>query len=247
MTGAAIWPDDPIPATGPLAGLRVLDLTTVVMGPSATQFLGDLGADVVKLEGPEGDSLRRIGPSLHPGMGALFLQANRNKRGVVLDLKSAAGRAAAEALAARADLLVTNIRPEALRRLGLDGATLCARHPRLIYCLATGYGSDGPNAGQPVYDDLIQAGSGISGLFAAVDGAPRYAPVNLCDRIVGLHLATAALAALHHRDATGAGQFVEVPMFETMAQFVLADHMGGAAFDPPAGAMGYPRLLSRAR
>ena len=223
------WPDPPHRPAGPLAGVGVLDLTSVVMGPSATRLLAELGADVVKLEPPEGDSLRRIGPWRNPGMGPLFLQANAGKRGVVLDLKTEEGRAAA------------------LSRLELDAATMRAAHPRLIHCLAVGYGSDGPNAGQPVYDDLMQAASGIAGLFAAVDGAPRYAPVNLCDRVVGLHLAAAILAALVHRGPTGDGQAIEVPMFETMAGFVLADHLGGAAFVPPLGPMGYKRLLSRAR
>ena len=241
------WPDPPHRPNGPLAGVRVLDLTSVVMGPSATRLLAELGADVVKLEPPEGDSLRRIGPWRNPGMGPLFLQANSGKRGVVLDLKTAEGRAAALALAGLADVFVSNIRPAALSRLGLDAAAMRAAHPRLIHCLAVGYGSDGPNAGQPVYDDLMQAASGIAGLFAAVDGAPRYAPVNLCDRVVGLHVAAAILAALVHRGPTGEGQAIEVPMFETMAGFVLADHLGGEAFVPPLGPMGYKRLLSRAR
>jgi len=246
-TRHAVWPDDPIAATGPLAGVRVLDLTTVVMGPSATQLLGDFGADVVKVEAPDGDTMRRIGPFRHPGMGPLFLQANRNKRSVALDLKTPEGKAAALALALRADVLVSNVRPQGLRRLGLDDATVRAANPGIIYCAAVGYGSDGPDSGKAVYDDLMQAASGIAGLFAAVDGAPRYAPVNLCDRVVGLYLANAVTAALFHRARTGEGQFVEVPMFETMAQFVLADHLGGAAFRPPEGEMGYRRLLSRTR
>ena len=241
------WPAPALAVGGPLAGVRVLDLTTVVMGPSATRLLAELGADVVKIEAPEGDSLRRIGPWRNPGMGPLHLQANRGKRGVVLDLKTEAGRAAALALAGLADVFVSNIRPVALARLGLDAASVLPTLPGLIHCTAVGYGSDGPNAGQPVYDDLMQAASGISGLFAAVDGAPRYAPVNLCDRVVGLYLANAILAALVYRGRTGMGQAIEVPMFETMAGFVLADHLGGAAFDPPLGNMGYQRLLSRAR
>lgn len=233
--------------SGPLAGVRVLDLTTVVMGPVATQLLGDLGADVIKVETPEGDTMRAIGPFRHAGMGPLYLQNNRNKRSVVLDLKTSAGRDTLLALAGRTDVLVSNIRPQALARLGLDYATLQATHPGLIYCTAVGYGTDGPLAGQAVYDDLMQAASGIAGLFRTVDGAPRYAPVNLCDRVVGLYLAIAILGALHHRQATGEGQAVEVPMFETMAQFVLGDHIGGAVFEPPEGPMGYKRLLSRVR
>jgi len=236
----------PHPA-GPLAGVRILDLTTVVMGPFATQILGDLGADVIKVESQTGDSLRFIGPFRNPGMGPLFLQANRNKRSVVLDLKSERGREALLRLASAVDVFVYNVRPQAMQRLGLDYATISAVNPGVIFCGAVGYGSDGPDAGKAVYDDLMQAGAGIAGLFQQVDGAPRYAPVNICDRVVGLYLAIAILGALHHRQRTGEGQEIEVPMLETMAQFVLADHMGGGAFVPPLGDMGYKRLLSRTR
>jgi crotonobetainyl-CoA:carnitine CoA-transferase CaiB-like acyl-CoA transferase len=248
MTGKpVIWPDDQNPATGPLRGVRVLDLTTVVMGPSATQILGDLGADVVKVETQAGDTMRLIGPWRHTGMGPLFLQANRNKRSVVLDLKTPQGKEAIFALAKRADVLVSNVRLQGLARLGLDYESVRANNSRIIYCVAVGYGSDGPQSGKAVYDDLMQAASGIAGLFRAVDGAPRYAPVNICDRVVGLYVANAITSALYHRAMTGEGQSIEVPMFETMAQFVLADHMGGGAFVPPLGEMGYKRLLSRSR
>jgi len=241
------WATDTLPATGPLRGVKILDLTTVIMGPSATQFLGDLGADVVKIETPAGDTMRWIGPWRHAGMGPLYLWANRNKRSLAIDLKTPEGKAAAHSLAAQADIVVSNVRPQGLTRLGLDYETLAKENPKLIYCSAVGYGSDGPNAGQPVYDDLMQAASGISGLFRQVDGAPRYAPINLCDRIVGLYVVNAITAALYHRAMTGEGQQIEVPMFETMAQFVLADHIGGEAFIPSEGPMGYKRLLSSAR
>jgi len=247
MHEETIWPDDHSHPTGPLRGVRVLDLTTVVMGPSATQILGDLGADVIKVEAQEGDTLRQIGPWRHEGMGSLFLQANRNKRSVVLDLKDPNGKRAIIALAKRADVLVSNVRPQGLHRLGLDYESIRAFNDRIIYCVAVGYGSDGPQSGKAVYDDLMQAASGISGLFQAVDGAPRYAPINICDRVVGLYVANAVTSALYHRATTGEGQAIEVPMFETMAQFVLADHMGGAAFKPPIGEMGYKRLLSQTR
>jgi crotonobetainyl-CoA:carnitine CoA-transferase CaiB-like acyl-CoA transferase len=180
-------------------------------------------------------------------MGPMFMNANRNKRSVVLDLKTAAGKSAAMALAAEADVLISNVRPQALGRLGLDYQGVRQANDRIIFCAAVGYGSDGPESGKAVYDDLMQAASGIAGLFGAVDGAPRYAPVNMCDRIVGLYVVNAVTSALYHRAMTGEGQDIEVPMFETMAQFVLADHMGGAAFVPPAGDMGYKRLLSRSR
>ncbi len=232
---------------GPLAGIRVIDLTTVVMGPSATQILGDLGADVIKVESAGGDSMRWVGPNRTDGMGPLYLQANRNKRSIVLDLKDEDDRAALLSLTADADVFVSNMRPQAMGRLGLGYDAVRAVNPEIIYCLAVGYGSDGPNAGQAVYDDLTQAACGIAGLFGAIDGAPRYAPVNICDRVVGLYLAISILSALHHRAVTGEGQEIEVPMLETMAQFVLADHMGGGAFVPPLGAMGYKRLLSRVR
>lgn len=232
---------------GPLHGVRVLDLTTVIMGPSATQIMGDLGADVIKIESADGDSMRRIGPFRSDRMGPMYLQGNRNKRSVVLDLKSAEGRAALQALIPDADVLVTNVRPQASARLGLDYAGVSALNPRIIYCAAVGYGSDGPSAGQAVYDDLTQAGSGIAGLFQAIDGAPRYAPVNICDRVVGLYVVIAITSALHHMRMTGEGQEIEVPMLETMAQFVLGDHMGGRAFVPPLGPAGYKRLLSRTR
>ncbi len=235
------------PRHGPLHGVRVLDLTTVVMGPSATQILGDLGADVIKVEGPGGDSMRHVGPFKAPAMGPLYLMANRNKRSVLLDLKTDAGMAALKALIPTVDVLVSNIRPQAMARLGLGAEAVAALNPRIINVAAVGYGAGGPDAGKAVYDDLMQATSGIAGLFGRVDGAPRYAPINVCDRIVGLHVVIAVLAALQHRNATGEGQSVEVPMFETMAQFVLADHMGGAAVDPPIGPMGYKRLLSRVR
>ncbi len=241
------WATDDLPATGPLRGVRVLDLTTVIMGPSATQVLGDLGADVVKIETLAGDTMRWIGPWRHAGMGPLYLWANRNKRSLAIDLKTPEGKAAAHSLAAQADVVVSNVRPQGLTRLGLDYETLAKENPKLIYCSAVGYGSDGPNAGQPVYDDLMQAASGISGLFRQVDGAPRYAPINICDRVVGLYVVNAITAALYHRAMTGEGQQIEVPMFETMAQFVLADHIGGEAFIPSEGAMGYKRLLSSAR
>ena len=234
-------------ASGPLSGIRVIDLTTVVMGPSATQILGDLGADVIKVESASGDSMRWVGPNRTDGMGPLYLNANRNKRSIVLDLKDADDREALLSLLPTSDVFVSNMRPQAMARLGLGYEAIAAVKPDIVYCLAVGYGSDGPNAGQAVYDDLTQAGSGIAGLFQAIDGAPRYAPVNICDRVVGLYLAISIISALHHRAVTGEGQEIEVPMLETMAQFVLADHMGGGAFVPPLGNMGYKRLLSRVR
>jgi crotonobetainyl-CoA:carnitine CoA-transferase CaiB-like acyl-CoA transferase len=232
---------------GPLHGVRILDLTTVVMGPFATQILGDMGADVIKIEAPGGDSMRKVGPFRHPNMGPLYLQANRNKRSVVLDLKKAEDRDALLGLVPDADVLVYNIRPQAMRRLGLDYETLAAINPGLIVCGAFGFGEGGPYAGRPAYDDIMQAASGVSSLLQRVNGKPSYAPINICDRTVGLYLANTLLGALFHKSRTGEGQAIELPMFETMAQFVAGDHLGGESFVPSLGATGYQRLLSTQR
>lgn len=233
--------------SGPLNGVRVIDMTTVVMGPAATQLLGDLGADVIKVESAAGDLMRDIGPMHNPGMGPVFLQANRNKRSIVLNLKEQDGIQKLRDLVADADVLVSNIRPQAMARLGLDYASASKISPSIIFCALVGYGEGGPYAGAAVYDDLMQAASGLSGIFHRVDGKPRYVPVNFCDRVVGLYGVIAIQAALYHRQLTGEGQEIEVPMFETMADFVLADHLYGRAFVPPLGETGYPRLLSRTR
>ena len=227
--------------SGPLAGIRVLDMTTVLMGPYATQLLAEMGADVIKLEAPEGDVVRQIGPERNPGMGAMFLILNRGKRSLALDLKTEGGRDAARAVAASCDVVVSNIRPAALRRLGLDAAVLRAADPRLVHCALVGFGQSGPYAAKPAYDDLIQ---GIAGIPKLAGDPPRYAPLALADRVTGLHALSAILAALVERGRTGLGQEIEVPMFEVMASFTLGDHLGGMVFDPPLDAGGYARLLS---
>ncbi|MBE9607158.1 CoA transferase [Acetobacteraceae bacterium H6797] len=233
---------------GPLAGLRIIDMTSVVMGPYATSILGDMGADVIKLEPPDGDTIRKVGPSRSGEMGAMFLHANRSKRGIVLDLKAEEGRAALLRLAETADVLVHNLRPAPLDRLGLGWAALSAVNPRLIHLGAFGYGQDGPYAARPAYDDLIQGAAGIPALLGRSGGdGPRYVPVNIADRAVGLHAAIAILAALRHRDATGQGQCIEMPMFETMASLVLGDHLGGLSYEPPLDQGGYSRLLQARR
>jgi crotonobetainyl-CoA:carnitine CoA-transferase CaiB-like acyl-CoA transferase len=232
---------------GPLKNIKVLDLTTVVMGPSATQCLGDLGAEIIKVEHPSGDSMRLIGPFKNDGMGPLFLLANRNKKSITLDLKKQEHKKLLIELASKVDVVVSNIRPSALERLGISYESISKVNSKIIFCSAVGYGSAGPLAGNAVYDDLMQAASGISGLFRAIDGRPRYAPINICDRIVGLYVVIAITSALHHLNQTGEGQEIEVPMYETMTQFVLSDHMGGAVFSPPIGSMGYKRLLSTTR
>ena len=232
---------------GPLQGVRIIDLTTMLMGPSATQLLGDLGAEVFKIETPEGDPMRNVGPMRNPAMGPLYLNANRNKRSVVLDLQREGDRATLLQLIGTVDVFISNIRSASLKRLGLAWDDIRAIDPRIIYCCAEGFGADGPYSGRAAYDDMIQALSGISGLFKEAEGEPMLQPLNLCDRISGLCLANAVLAALYERERSGEGQAIELPMFETLAQFVLADHLGGHTFSPPLGPPGYARLLSRER
>lgn len=234
--------------SGALDGVRVVDLTAVLMGPFATQMLGDLGADVIKVEPPAGDSSRALGPARHPGMSASFLHTNRNKRSLVLDLKQPAGHAALLKLVATADVLVYNVRPQAMARLGLTWQALSALNPRLIYVGAFGYGQDGPYAAKPAYDDLIQGALGLPSLVARVgDGVPRYVPIAMIDRTVGMAVVNAVCAALYRREKTGVGQSVDVPMFETMVPFMLGEHLAGATFEPPEGPTGYPRMLARER
>ena len=233
---------------GPIAGIRVLDLTSVLMGPYATLQLGDLGADVIKVEPQEGDIVRDIGPGRNPKMGGMFLHTNRSKRSVVIDLKQPAGRAALLRMAATVDVMIFNMRPKALARLGLDYESVRAVRPDIIFVALVGFGQDGPYAARPAYDDLIQGASGVPALVAtASDGTPRYVPVNIADRVVGLFATQAVLAALLHRERTGEGQAIEIPMFETMTSFVLGDHFGGLTYRPPLDAGGYPRLMSRFR
>jgi len=229
----------------PLHGIRVLDLSTYLMGPFATQILGDMGADVIKVEPPEGDLVRAIGPGQHPGMGSMFLHCNRNKRSLVLDLKQPAGRDAALRLAAQADVFVYNVRPAAMARLGLSYQAVAAVNPGIVYVGAMGFGQDGPYAAQPALDDLMQGMAAIPSLFdrAGADG-PRYVPLAMADRQVGLALVNAVLGGLVHKLRSGEGQAIEVPMFETLVQGVLGDHLMGASFDPPLGPPGYPRHLS---
>ena len=231
---------------GPLAGVKILDLTTVVMGPFATQILAELGAEVIKVESRDGDNMRHVGPMKSPGMGHLFLHLNRGKRDVVLDLKQPEGREAVLRLAAQSDVLVYNVRPAAMQRLGLSWDDVRAVNPRIVYVGAFGYSERGPGAGRPAYDDLIQGITGLPWLTSRNGEAPpRFAPVNLADRVTGLHLVYAITAALFHRERSGEGQSVEVPMFESVAQFVLGDHLAGMSYEPPIGGTGYARLAER--
>lgn len=233
---------------GPLQDVKIIDMTSVLMGPYATQTLGDYGADVIKIESPEGDITRQIGPSRDPDMGPVFLNCNRSKRSIVLDLKQAAGRDALLKLASTADVLVYNVRPQAMARLKLGYDDITAVNPRIIYAGLFGFGQNGPYAAKPAYDDLLQGASGLSHLMArAGDGTPRYVPTALADRVVGLTAVGAILASIIHRDRTGKGQRVDVPMFETMAGFVLGDHLGGLTYDPPLDQGGYARHMAKDR
>jgi len=233
---------------GPLAGMTILDLTTVLMGPYATQILADMGADVIKVESPEGDIVRQLGPGRTPGMGGMFLNANRGKRSIVIDLKNPAGRDALLRLAAKANAIVYNVRPQAMARLGLGYEALAAANPAIVYVGLFGYGQSGPYAAKPAYDDLIQGASGVATLLAAAgDGTPRYVPITMADRVVGLMAVNAIMGGLMHQLRSGTGQRIDVPMFESMAEFVLIDHLGGLTYDPPLDHGGYSRLLSRHR
>lgn len=234
-----------------LAGITVIDLTTIVFGPYATQTLADYGADVVKIEAPGGDSTRHTGPSQEPGMASLFLGSNRNKRSVVLDLKHADGRAALLALVDRADVFIHNIRPQKLAGLGLSAAALRQRNPRLVYVGLHGFGEDGPYAGRPAYDDIVQSLSGAADLMRRQSGAPAYFPTITADKTSGQMAVHAVLAALFQRERTGRGQVIEVPMFEATTAFLLTEHLYARHLaerdqgQPGAeGDFGYPRTLA---
>lgn len=232
---------------GPLKGVRVVDLTTVMFGPYCTQIMGEMGADVIKVESPEGDIGRQTGVGRSPGMSAAHLMKGRNKRSIVLDLKQPAGLAALERLTRTADVFVHNMRPQTVLRLGIDYATVSAWQAKIIYVAATGFGEDGPYAERPAYDDLIQGMSGVAALYGMVTGEPRYAPTVMADKTSGLFLLYAMTMALFHRERTGEGQQVQVPMFECMVSFVMNEHMQGRAFEPPQGTAGYQRLLTSHR
>ena len=230
--------------SGPLAGIRVLDLMTVQMGPWCTRILADFGADVIKVEAPEGDSSRFTGVPRHRGMSGSFQHNARGKRSLAIDLKQPAAQQAVLRLAPTVDAFASNIRPAALARLGLDYDSVRKVNPSIVYLSMVGYGSAGRYAGRPAYDDLIQAAAAIPMLLQRSTGQPRFIPMAAIDRIVGSAAANALLAGLLARARTGIGQMIEVPMFETMAQFVLSEHMQGQTFDPPTSPAGYPRTLS---
>ncbi len=234
-------------ATGPLAGLRVLDLTAVVLGPLATQMLGDYGADVIKVEPPEGDRMRANGVTRNGGLSSIFLAINRNKRSLCVNLKSREGVAVIQRLIPTVDVLVHNMRPAAVERLGLGHDAAAKLNPRLVYCAAPAFGHGGPDENKPAFDEVIQAACGLAALNGHAGGEPDYIPSLIADKTAGLALANAVLAALLERERSGRGQFVEVPMFETLVAFTLAEHLGGLTFEPPHGGAGYQRLLTGGR
>jgi crotonobetainyl-CoA:carnitine CoA-transferase CaiB-like acyl-CoA transferase len=229
---------------GPLTGIRVVDLTLYLLGPVATQVLGDMGADVIKVETPEGDPMRQLGPGLHPGMAPYYLNINRNKRSVVLDLKQPGAREALLRLAETADVFVHNMRPIAAERLGIDYPAISARNPRVVYASASGFSKDGPLRDRAAYDDAIQGASGLVALNRQANGEARYVPMAFCDKLGGLVLASAIGMALFRRERTGQGEEVNVPMFETIVSFVLLDHLWTGVFADNEHGFGYPRMLS---
>lgn len=229
---------------GPLQGIRVIDLTTVMFGPYCTQIMGEMGADVIKVESPEGDIGRQTGATRSKGMSAAHLMKGRNKRCIVLDLKQPAGLEALQRLTQTADVFVHNMRPQAARKLGIDYSMVATWKADIIYAAATGFGEDGPYAERPAYDDLIQGMAGMAGLYGMAAGEPRYAPTVMVDKTSGLFLLYALTMALFHRERTGEGQKIQVPMFECMVSFLMNEHMQARTFEPPQGPAGYQRLLT---
>ncbi|MCC7288027.1 MAG: CoA transferase [Burkholderiaceae bacterium] len=232
---------------GPLAGVTILDLTSVLLGPFATLQLADMGADVIKVESPEGDVMRYAGPSRHRGMSPIFLNVNRNKRSIVLDLKQDEDRHSLLALARRADVFVHNMRPHAIRLLDLGYEALRAVNPRIIHCTAIGFGRGGRYGDDAAYDDVVQGASGLAASQAHLAGEPQYVASAICDKSGGMAAALAISAALFARERSGVGQEIEVPMYEVMVANVTAEHLYGATFEPPLGPAVYPRQTSRHR
>ena len=240
QTDNALGLDQP---TGPLAGVRVIDLTINVLGPVSTQILGDMGADVIKVEAPGGDDMRRIGPARNEGMGAFFLNMNRNKRSIVLDLKQPASRATLLGLVETADVFVHSMRPSAVERLGIDYRELSGRNPRLVYASAGGYRNTSSRRDWPAFDDVIQATSGIAAMNS-LGGEPRYFPTVVCDKLCGYILASSVGMALYARERTGVGQEVHVAMMDAMVGFNMIEHLWGGVLDEPELGIGYSRMLT---
>ena len=232
------------PATGPLKGVTVVDLTINVLGPVCTQILGDMGADVIKVEPPGGDPMRKLGPGHEQSMAAHFMAMNRNKRSIELDLKRPEALAALKAVIAKADVLVHSMRAAAVERLGLSFDTLSNLNSRLIYAAAGGYAQSGPWKDRPAYDDVIQGQSGLAGMIAQANGEARYAPMAIADKYCGTQLASHIGMALFARSNTGKGQMLHLPMLETMTAFNIVDHLWLANFDRAREGVGFPRMFT---
>lgn len=229
---------------GPLAGVRVVDLTAMVMGPYCTQIMADMGADVIKVEPPQGDTTRYISVGPAPGMSGVFVNVNRGKRGIVLDLQTEAGASALRALIATADVFIHSMRAKAIGKLGFGYDDVAAINPAIVYTNCYGYSRRGPDRDRPAYDDTIQAECGLPAVQQQLTGDADYVGTILADKVSGLTALYATMMALFHRERSGEGQEVEVAMFETMASFLLVEHANGAIFDPPLGPAGYPRALA---
>ncbi|NKB58049.1 MAG: CoA transferase [Alphaproteobacteria bacterium] len=233
---------------GPLDGIRIIDITTVLLGPYGTQALADAGADVIKVEAPPtGDIARNMGAVKNVNMGGIFLNANRNKRSLALNLKEESAKEVLRKLIPTADVFIHNMRPQAMAGLGFDYDAVAAIKPDIIYVGAYGFGQDGPYKSKPAYDDAIQASSGLASMFKRQDGAARYVPAAIADKVTGLTMSQAVAFALLHKVRTGEGQFVEVPMLETMVSFNLVEHINGCAYEPPISELGYARVMTNAR
>ena len=232
---------------GPLSGVVVLDLTSVLMGPYCTQILADLGADVIKVESPAGDTTRQLGRSKRPGMSGMFINLNRGKRGVVLDLTKEESREVLARLVRKSDVIIQSNRPKATARLGIDYRSVAAMNPSIVYCNLFGFGRGGRYFGKPAYDDIIQAVSGFSRLQQEASGVPGYIASSVADKVCSLTAAYAIMAALLYREKTGEGQEIDVPMFETVVSFIMSQHVTNAVFDPPLGRPVYPRAISQLR
>jgi crotonobetainyl-CoA:carnitine CoA-transferase CaiB-like acyl-CoA transferase len=229
---------------GPLSGVRVVDLTAVVMGPYSTQIMADMGAGVIKIEPPGGDIMRNVSVGPEPGMCGVFVNLNRGKKSVVLDLRTQSGTTALRTLIEKADVFIHSMRAKAIAKLGFSYDEVAAINPAIVYTNCYGYRRGGPDADRPAYDDTIQAESGVASVQQSVTGEPGYVGSVIADKICGLTAVYATMMALFHRERTGDGQEVEVSMFETMAAFMLAEHANGAMFDPPLGPAAYPRAVA---
>lgn len=230
-----------------LTGLKVIDLTTIVLGPYATQILGDFGAQVIKVESIDGDLFRAVRPGRRDDLGVQFQNFNRNKRSIALNLKTDEAREALYKLVADADVVVHNMRSRSAEQLGVSYEILQQHNPKLVYCYAPGFADGGPSQDDPAYDDIIQARSGLAALNADADGRPRFVRSIVCDKVVGLHLAIAILAGVSYRNSSNSGTCIEAPMLESMAAFLMSEHLAGHSLIPAEGELGYSRLMSEHR